>query len=314
MKPRGVLPLLVALSLSVVSISSCSNDEVVPQRSTVRLAVNPWLGSELDVAVAKILIEHELSLRVETVNIGEFEQWSKIADGSIDACLEVWPSGHRDDISKYVDSGLVERGGELGPIGKIGWYIPTFVASAHPELKSYEGFKDPANVALFETAESSPRGRFLGVDPSYTQFDEAIIKNLGLDFKVVFAGSEDKLIAEVQRAFDNQTPILFYFWTPHPGINKFDLTKVALPPYSDACYAKSKDKIDCDYPADRLMKVFSLDLARSIPKAHALLRAFNYSTSVQVSLMTSVDNGKTVDEAAHDWVDANPAIWKPWIQ
>ena len=35
----------------------------------------------------------------------------------------------------------VVDGGLLGPTGHIGWYIPKFVADAHPEYKTWEGLK-----------------------------------------------------------------------------------------------------------------------------------------------------------------------------
>ena len=47
-----------------------------------------------------------------------------------------------------------------------------------PQLSSWEGLKDPAVAKAFATAATGDKGRFLGMDPSFSQYDEAIIKNL----------------------------------------------------------------------------------------------------------------------------------------
>jgi glycine betaine/proline transport system substrate-binding protein len=309
--------LLVLGGALCVTLTACGSQDTNPpvERTTVRIAHNAWLGSDIDNAVAKNLLETQLSLKVELVDIDEFAQWEQIASGKLDASLEVWPSGHHDDIKKYIDGGLVENAGPLGPIGKIGWYVPTYVVDAHPTLATSDGLTDPANIALFNDAQSAPKGgTFYGVDPAYTQFDQAIIDSLKLDLKVVFVGTEDAILAQLATAYAAKQPMLFYFWTPHPGIAAYDLTKIALPAYSDACYAKGAALIACDYPVDNLLKILSLDLAKEVPKAHKLLSSFNYSTGDQVSLMTLVDSGMTVDDAAASWVTEHQSTWKSWVQ
>ena len=94
--------------------------------------------------------------------------------------------------------------------------------------------------------------------------------------------------------------------------NKFDLTQVELPAYSDDCYA-DEASIDCAYPTDTLMKILSVDLKEKAPDAHTLLQNFNYSTTDQVSMLASLDVGKTVEEAAQEWVDNNESIWQEWL-
>ena len=56
--------------------------------------------------------------------------------------------------------------GLLGPEAKIGWYVPTFVVDEHPELATWEGFKDPELAKLFATAETGDLGQFLMGDPT----------------------------------------------------------------------------------------------------------------------------------------------------
>jgi len=45
-----------------------------------------------------------------------------MADGSLDAVLEIWPSGITDAESAYFDDGTVIDIGELGAVGRSGWH------------------------------------------------------------------------------------------------------------------------------------------------------------------------------------------------
>lgn len=283
---------------------------------TIKLAENPWTGSMVNVAVAKILLEEKLGYPVEIVTIDENAQWASLASGDLSASLEVWPSGHAENVAQYIDDlKVVENIGLIGPIGKIGWYTPSYMIEKHPELATWEGFKDPALAKEYATAETGDNGQFLGGDPSWVQYDADIIKNLGLPLQVVNAGSEQAILAALDSAYSRQDPILFYFWTPHSIHAKYDLTEVKLPDYSDACYAKAAEGgVDCDYPADNLFKIAWGGLKDAAPDAYAFLSNMNYTTEDQISMVAPVElEGKTADEAARAWIDANEAKWSTWL-
>ncbi len=312
-KPRIRIGLLLAALLALI-LTACAQQAA--EKPTIRLAENPWSASMINVQVARIILEEELGFPVEVVTIDENAQWASLANGDLDASLEVWPSGHAENIQQYIeDQGVVENGGLLGPIGKIGWYVPTYVVEQHPALATWEGFTDPANAALFATAETGEMGQFLAGDPSWVQYDADIIRNLGMPFEVVVAGSEEAILAALDSAYSRQDPVLFYFWTPHSVHAQFDLTEVQLPEYSDACYDKADaGGVDCDYPADKLFKIFWSGLKDKAPEAYQFLENFNYSTEDQIQMIAAVElEGKTAEEAAREWMAANEDKWRAWL-
>ncbi len=297
---------LISSLMALLLLTACSGGG-----PDITLVENPWPASELNVNVAKIIIENELGNAVEIVALDENAQWDAIAAGDVDASLEVWPSGHGERIEEYINQlGTVEDGGALGPLGEIGWYVPTFAVDANPALATWEGYADAASE--FATADTGDNGRFLGADPSWVQYDETIIQNLGLPFEVVWAGSEEALLSEVDTAYSRGEPILFYFYAPHAIFSAYDLTRVQLPPYSDECYAVV-EQIDCDYPNDQLMKIVSADLEDKDEDVYTLLKNFNYGSDAQVEMLASVDNGMSVEEAAQAWVDNNESVWQAWL-
>ncbi|HEY0517957.1 MAG TPA: glycine betaine ABC transporter substrate-binding protein, partial [Ilumatobacteraceae bacterium] len=198
--------------------------------AAIKLAVNPWDGSAVNANIAKVVLESKLGTPTELVALDENASWVGLDAGDLDANLEIWPSGHAADRKTYIDEKkTVVDIGELGPKAKIGWYVPTFVVDAHPELKTWEGFKDPKLAKLFSTAESGDLGQFLMGDPSYVTYDEQIIKNLNLPLKFVVAGSEAALMTAIQQAETDQKPLLLQFWQPHWMPPNAKLTEVKLP-------------------------------------------------------------------------------------
>lgn len=277
------------------------------------LVKNAWTASAIDAEIAKQLIEKHLGNPVEITAIDENTQYDGLASGKLDAVLEVWPSGLSADEQKYFDNGSVAKLGALGVVGRIGWYTPRYVIDESPELATWEGFKDPKTAAKFASAETGDKGRFLGTDPSYSQADEPLIKNLGLPFQVVYSGSEAATVAEVDGAVAAKDPILLYWWTPTAATAKYDLVEVELPKYTDGCY-DVPDAIACGYPEDVLFKAASAKLKDKDAKVWAFLEKFALTNEQQLSLLPSVEiDQKDVAEVAAGWISANEAVWKAWI-
>lgn len=286
---------------------------------TVTIAVNPWTGSAVNANIAKVLLEQELGCTVKLQDIDETAQFAAMSSGDIDATLEIWPSGHAEDYATYIDGnqGVID-GGELGVIGKIGWYIPTYMLTDHPELATWEGLNQ--NASLFATAETDPKGQMLDGDPSFVSYDAEIVKNLNLDFEVVTAGTETAELAQVKKAYAAQEPILFYFYQPQWlwATGKYDLTEVELPEFTDECATAAAENkgvgYNCDYPEDVLYKAFNENLQTKAPAAFDFLSAMSYTNDVQNAVALDVDNGgMDPADAAKKWVDANPDVWQPWV-
>jgi glycine betaine/proline transport system substrate-binding protein len=284
----------------------------------IKLAVNPWTGSAVNANVAKVVLESKLGTPTELVALDENAAWVGLDAGDLDANLEIWPSGHAADHKTYIEEkkSVVDLG-LLGPSAKIGWYVPSFVIDQHPELKTWEGFKDPALSKLFATAESGDLGQFLMGDPSYVTYDEQIIKNLNLPLKYTVAGSEAALITAIQQAETDQKPLLLQFWQPHWLQSKVKLTQVELPKVTDACLASAAaadGKYACDYPVDPLYKAANAGLEAKNKAAFDFLSKFQLTTDQQNEIAAMVDSdGKTADVAAKEWVDAHPDVVAAWL-
>ena len=63
----------------------------------------------------------------------------------------------------------------------------------YPDITNWKNLNKYAS--LFKTSESGGQGQLLDGDPGFVTNDEALVKNLKLKYKVVFAGSEAALRA-----------------------------------------------------------------------------------------------------------------------
>ncbi|MGP3999936.1 ABC transporter substrate-binding protein [Streptomyces sp. 8N706] len=277
---------------------------------TVKLTVPSWVGAEANVAVAKHLLEKELDYKVKTQQMGEVLAWDALAKGDLDAVLEDW--GHPEQEKKYVeDKKTVVKGGDLGVTGHIGWYVPKYFADKHPDVTDWKNLNKYADE--FKTSESGGKGQLLEGSPDYVTNDDAIIKNLKLDLKTVYAGSEAAQITEIRKNVKAKKPFLTYWWTPQWLNSQVDMVEVKLPEYKEGC-DKDPKKISCGYPNTPLQKYFNADFAKKGGKAAEFLKKFKLTTDQQNEIATMIAGDKMSPEAAAEkWVKANPDVWKAWM-
>ncbi|MFI1292433.1 ABC transporter substrate-binding protein [Streptomyces sp. NPDC020792] len=277
---------------------------------TVTLSVQSWVGAQANVAVAQYLLEHELGYRVDTVQVDEVPAWDALSQGRVDAILEDW--GHPDQEKRYVDDKkTIARGGDLGVTGHIGWFVPTYLAKRYPDITDWRNLDKYA--PLLRTAESGGKGQLMDGSPSYVTNDRALVKNLNLNYQVVFAGSEAAQITQIKQFAKEKKAFLTYWYAPQWLFEKVPMTEVRLPPYKEGCDADAA-KVACAYPHTALRKYLNADFARSGGAAAAFLKKFNWTTEDQneVSLMIA-DQKLTPAEAARKWVDGHRSTWKAWL-
>ncbi len=279
---------------------------------SITLVANPWPGSYANVHVAEQVMESELGIDVAITEIDENAQWAGLDSGELSAVLEVWPSGHEDNYQQYIEElGTVEDLGELGALGQIGWFVPSYVIEENPEMATWEGFA--GEEGIFATSETGSAGQFLAADPSFVQFDETIIDNLGLDFEVVQSGSEAAQLTAVESAIEQQEPVLFYFYTPHWMHEKYDLSMVELPDYEEGC-EEPADERTCGYPEDVLFKAVNAELDETAPTASEFLSRFEMENAWQDEITFLIDEeGMEPADAAAEWVAQNEDVWQVWL-
>ncbi|MFE1795840.1 ABC transporter substrate-binding protein [Streptomyces sp. NPDC059517] len=310
--------LAVGCSLLVLT-AGCGAADMTKQSSpfanaqgakTVTLSTQSWVGAQANVAVAQYLLEHELGYRVDTVQVDEVPAWDALSQGRVDAILEDW--GHPEQEQRYVeDKKTIVDGGGLGVTGHIGWFVPTYFAKQHPDVTNWKNLNKYAD--RLRTAESGGKGQLLDGSPSYVTNDKALVKNLDLDFQVVFAGSEAAQITQMRQFAKEKKPFLTYWYSPQWLFKKVPMTEVKLPAYKEGCDAEP-EAVACAYPHTPLRKYLNADFAKSDGGAAAFLKKFKWTTEDQneVSLLIA-DQKLSPEEAARKWVRGHERTWRAWL-
>jgi glycine betaine/proline transport system substrate-binding protein len=312
---------LVALAAVVgLGLTACGGSDIKDEPSNsaaggkdcgdLNIAVNPWTGYVSNAHVIGVVAQEELGCTVNYPEVKEEVGWQGMSDGSIDTIVENW--GHPDLVAKYIDQQkTVEDAGLTGNDGIIGWYVPPWMAEKYPDITDWNNLNKYAD--MFKTSESGDKGQLLDGDPSYVTNDEALVKNLDLNFQVVVGGSEAALIQSFKSAEENQTPLLAYFYEPQWFFSEMKLVKVNLPPYTDGCDADAA-KVNCDYPPYALNKLISTKFADSGSPAVDLIKNFQWTNDDQNLVSTYIArDGMSPDDAAKKWIEDNQDKVDAWL-
>ena len=308
---------LGAVLVGALALAGCGGAKVGDTSSnaagdcgTFNLAVNPWVGYEANAAVLAYVAEKELKCKVTKKELKEEVAWQGFGTGEVDAVVENW--GHDDLRKKYIDEQKTAvSAGSTGVKGQIGWYVPPWLAKEHPDILDWNNLNKYADK--FKTSESGDKGQLLDGDPSFVTNDEALVKNLSLNYKVVYGGSETALITAFRQAEKEKKWVIGYFYSPQWLLNEIKLEKVKLPEYKAGCDADA-EKVACDYPDYDLDKLVSKKFADANGPAFQLVKNFKWTNEDQNTVAKYIAEDKmTPADAAKKWVEANSDKVKAWL-
>ncbi|MFS8099512.1 ABC transporter substrate-binding protein [Lentzea alba] len=308
---------LGAVLVGALALAGCGGAKVGDTSSgaagdcgTFNLAVNPWVGYEANAAVLAYVAEKELKCKVTKKELKEEVAWQGFGTGEVDAVVENW--GHDDLRKKYIDEQKTAvSAGSTGVKGQIGWYVPPWLAKEHPDILDWNNLNKYAEQ--FKTSESGDKGQLLDGDPSFVTNDEALVKNLNLNYKVVYGGSETALIQAFRQAEKDKKWVIGYFYSPQWLLNEIKLEKVKLPEYKPGCDADA-EKVACDYPDYDLDKIVSKKFADANGPAFQLVKNFKWTNEDQNTVAKYIAEDKMKPEdAAKKWVEANGDKVKAWL-
>lgn len=274
------------------------------------IAVNNWVGYEASAHVVGYVARTRLGCQVDYKSLSEEVSWQGMGSDQVDVVIENW--GHEDLKQKFIEEqGIAKEAGPNGNIGVIGWWVPPWMVEEYPDITDWKNLNKYSD--LFKTSESGAKGQLLDGDPAFVTNDEALVKNLDLNYQVVYAGSEPALIQAFRQAQENKEPMIGYFYDPQWFMAEVPLVKVDLPPYEPGCDA-DPEKIDCDYPEYKLDKIVATDFAESGSPAYDLVKAFKWTNEDQNVVAGYIaQDGMDPEEAAEKWVEDNPDKVDAWL-
>ncbi|MEM7122756.1 MAG: ABC transporter substrate-binding protein [Pseudomonadota bacterium] len=307
----------VAAGALALGLAVSAQAQSVPESDEpIKLAMNEWTGQHVSTTVAGEVLKR-MGYNVEYVTAGYYPQLTALADGDLDATLEIWSSNIGEGFDAAMDTGNVQVLGESGLRPQEAWYVPSYVIDMCPGLPDWEALHDC--VDLFSTADTAPSGRFLDYPADWGDTNAQRIAALDLDYVSIPSGGEGAIIAEIKSAVEREAPLLTMFWEPHWLHAQVDMERVYLPEYYDGCHDDASLGLnpdatyDCDWGGAEIWKVVNKGLQDSHPAAWNLIEVYSIDNNEQAQMMSEIDDkGRDLIEVVNEWLDNNPDKVKAW--
>ncbi len=314
MKLRTLLASVAVIASAAVSAPALAQ---VESADPIRLTLHDWTGQLITTNIMARVLE-EAGYNVELVQADYLAQFAGLRTGDLHVAMEMWETTGREAMDAAIATGTVVNLGPTGMEAIEEWWYPLYVKDDCPGLPDWQALNDCA--ALFATAETAPKGRYLGGPVTWGGFDPERVAALGLDYEVIHAGTDAALFAELESAYQRQAPILLWVYAPHWAPLKFEGEWVAFPEYAPECYEDPAWGInpdlayDCGKPRGPIWKVAWAGLAGKWPGAAAAVEAFTIDNDTMGGLIAEVDlDGRAVEDVVEDWLWENEAVWRGWI-
>ncbi len=308
------------LSAAVLALATGTAAFAQDSTDPIRLTLHDWTGQLITTQLMGEVLR-EAGHNVEYVQADYLAQFAGLETGDLHVAMEIWETTGREAMDAATATGRVVNVGPTGMWAKEEWWYPAYMAERCPGLPNWEALKDPDCAAAFGTAETLPKGRYLGGPVTWGGFDEERIEALDLPFEVIHAGTDAALFAELESAIQRQAPILLWVYAPHWAPAKYEGEWIEFPEYTDECYTDPSWGInpdmayDCGKPFGDIWKVTWAGVQDKWPSAYAAIEAFTISNDDMGAMITEVDlEGKTVEAAVADWMAANETTWRAWVQ
>ena len=301
---------LVAMATPAVAGAPESTDPI-------KLANFDWTGAVLNTKIlAKILESY--GYKVEIVNADYLASiGAGLPSGDLTLGLEYWDTTAKEAMAEADKTGKTENLGPLGPKAKEEWWFPEYMKEKCPGLPDWKALNDCAEA--FSTAETAPKGRYLSGPVTWGGFDDERVEALGLNYEVVHAGTDANMFAELESAYQRKAPILLWIYSPHWAPAKYKGEWVQFPEWTPECYSDPKWgtnpdlAYDCGKPHGEIWKYAWAGMKDKWPVAYSVAKNYTIDAKELGLLGAQVDlEGKTIEEVAEAWINANEAKWRAW--
>lgn len=297
------------LGTSVASIAAADCGEV-------SITEMDWASAAVVTNVAKFLLEQGYGCSVTVVPTTTVPAMASVAEtGEPDILTELWTS-YTEVYEDLRGAGkLVELSKVLSDGGVEAWWIPDYLAEAHPELKTLEGIK--ANPQLVG-------GRFhdcpSGWGCDITNHNNFKASGLGDAGVARFQhGSGETLATAIAAAYEAKEPWFGYYWAPTSVLGKYPMVQVEMPAY-DADTHTCNGLEDCAtpglsaYPVSNVVTAATQAFVDREPDAAALMGNLTFTNAQMGEVLAWQEaNEASNEEAAVYFLTTYKDVWGGWL-
>ena len=293
----------------------------------VTIASMNWQSAEVLSNVDKIILEKGYGCDA-TITIGDTVPTitSMAEKGQPDVAPEGWIDLLPEVVKHGIDDGKLVTAALALPDGAIqGWWIPKYVADAHPDIKTIgDVLKHPE---LFPNPEDPSKGAIFNGPQGWgaTVVTAQLFKAFGADkagFTLVDPGSAAGLDGSIAKAYERKQGWVGYYWSPTALLGKYAMVKLdaGVPP-NPTEWKRCISVADCPDPKptawapDHVYTLVSKKFAdRAAPEVMRYLNTRGWSNATVNALMAwMTDNQAAGEEGARHFLKESPDVWTKWV-
>ena len=311
------------LSAAVVSLMAgvgAANAEC----GDITLGEFSWQSSQAMANVDKLILSLGYGCNASTV-AGDTVPTitAMIEKGQPDVSPEATPSLLGDVYTAGAAEGRIGQIGTAISDGQVsGWYIPTYVAEAHPEIKTVEDAM--AHPELFPSAEDPSKGAVIQGPQGWgdTVVTAQLFKGLNNpNFVLVPTGSAAALDGVIAKAYEQKAGIIAQYWSPTSLLVQYPMVRLEMA-HDAAEWARCTSVQDCPDPKPNYWtEAEMVTLASSefsgrtdIPEVMDYFKTRSW-TQAEVSqvMLWMTENQANGEDGARWFLKNLPDVWTKWV-
>ncbi len=252
-----------------------------------------WTDITVTTSATKHVLE-ALGYSVELQVLAVPVTFAALESDDVDVFLGNWMPAQAAAIQPYLDSGEIEIAAENLAGTQYTLAVPTYAYDA--------GLKTYADINTFREQLD---GKIYGIEPGNegNGYLVSLTENNthGLEGFEVVESSEQGMLAQVRRAYDDKQPVVFLGWAPHPMNSNFDIS-----------YLTGGE--DFFGGAGVVNTVTRKGYAAECPNVGKLLTNLKFDLPMENMIMGQIlDGGMDADDATMEWIKANKDTVLAWV-
>jgi glycine betaine/proline transport system substrate-binding protein len=317
---------LLATSALAAGLLAVGGAASAQECGTVTISNMNWQSAEVLANIDKFILSEGYGCDAQLV-VGDTVPTltSMTEKGEPDVAPEGWVDLLPDVVNKGVADGkLVVVSDALSDGAVQGWFIPKYIADAHPDIKTIDdALKHPE---LFPAPEDPSKGAVFNGPQGWggtvvtAQFFKAYEAEKA-GFVLVDTGSAAGLDGSLAKAYERKEGWLGYYWAPTAILGKYEMVKLEYGvPHDEAEWKRCNTVAECpdpkrnEWPKDKVQTLVTSKFAERAGPALDYLKARSWSNdTVNKLLAWMTDNQATGEEGAEHFLENNEDIWTKWV-
>lgn len=232
--------------------------------------------------IGKVL--EDLGYDVKLTSLENAAMWEAVATGEADGMVAAWlPGTHQAQYEEFGEQ-VVELGPNLEG-AKTGLVVPSYM-----DVDSIEDLTEEAGQTI--TGIEAGAGVVAATEAALEEYD-----NLS-DWSLQ-TSSSGAMTTQLGEAINNEEEVIVTGWSPHWKFSEYDLKYLEDP---NGVFGE----------AETIETMVREGLEEDLPNAYKVLDQFQWSIEDMESVMLEINDGVEPEDAAADWVDANPDKVAEW--